>query len=83
LKEDIAILIKRLLEDPTLGTPLGDDCYKIRLSITSKGQGKSGVARIITHVVVAKEYIYLLSIYDKAEAENISEKEILKRLKNL
>lgn len=27
------------------GEPLGKDCYKIRMAITSKGKGKSGGSR--------------------------------------
>jgi len=30
-----------------IGDPLGKGCYKIRVSITSKGKGKSGDARVI------------------------------------
>lgn len=53
------------------------------MAITAKGKGKSGGARVITHVQVTKEHIFLLSIYDKSEAENIADKELLGRLKNL
>ena len=66
-----------------MGTPLGHDCFKIRMAISAKGKGKSGGARVITHVQVTKEDIFLLSIYDKSEAENIADKELLARLKNL
>ncbi len=45
LKADLVLLIEQLAENPTLGTPIGKECYKIRLSITSKGKGKSGGAR--------------------------------------
>src|SRR5215217_710006 len=83
LKKDLSALSERLLLHPMQGTPIGHDCYKIRLSITSKGKGKSGGARVITHVYVAGKTIYLLSIYDKSEAENISDKEILNRIKKL
>ncbi len=83
IKKDVANLANLLLNEPRHGTPLGNDCYKIRMAITSKGKGKSGGARIITHVVVTREYVYLLSIYDKSEAENISDADILTRLKNL
>lgn len=41
---------KELTENPTLGIPLGNDVYKIRLSIASKNKGKSGGARIISFV---------------------------------
>ena len=83
VKNDMALLVASLLEQPVQGVALGNDCYKIRLAITSKGKGKSGGARIITHVRVTKQYVYLLSIYDKSEAENISDEELLKRLKNI
>lgn len=62
IKKDIASLAVKLLENPKMGTPLGNDCYKIRMSITSKKQGKSGGARIITFVQVVETNIFLLSI---------------------
>jgi hypothetical protein len=59
-----------------MGTPLGHSCYKIRLAIKSKGKGKSGGARVITYYYIQGRTVYLLSIYDKAEQENISEEKI-------
>jgi mRNA-degrading endonuclease YafQ of YafQ-DinJ toxin-antitoxin module len=38
LATEIATLIESLGENPTQGTPLGKDCYKIRLAIRSKGK---------------------------------------------
>jgi hypothetical protein len=64
---------------PSLGIPIGRQCYKIRLAIKSKGQGKSGGARVITCVVAVKESVVLLTIYDKSEKEDISEV-VLKKL---
>lgn len=55
---------------------------KIRMSVSSKGKGKSGGARIITFNVIAsidKTEVNLLYIYDKSDMESIS-KEELKRL---
>jgi hypothetical protein len=83
IKKDITALAQQIAQQPQMGTPLGHDCFKIRMAITAKGKGKSGGARVITHVQVTKEYIFLLSIYDKSEAENIADKELLGRLKNL
>ncbi len=83
IKNDVALLAVELQHQPMTGVPIGNHCYKIRLSITSKGKGKSGGARVITHVQVTKEFIYLLSIYDKSEAENITDSEIVRRLKDL
>ena len=49
LKGDIEKLKKEIEENPLLGTSLGGGYRKIRLNITSKNQGKSGGARVITH----------------------------------
>ena len=65
-----------LLEYPSQGIPLGQDCYKIRLAIKSKKKGKSGGARVITLVKIIQETVFLLSIYDKSEKDDISEKEL-------
>lgn len=62
---------------------MGKNCYKIRMSVASKGKGKSGGARIITHVRVLETTVYLLSIYDKSEQESIADKEILSILDDL
>jgi len=53
------------------------------MAITSKGKGKSGGARIITYLVVSQEIVYLLSVYDKTEKENLTDKELLELLKNV
>ena len=85
LKEDLKRLGIELLKNPATGEPLGKDCYKIRLAITSKGKGKSGGGRVITCVKIIEEQIFLLAIYDKSEMENIGDdvlKERLKFLKN-
>ena len=71
LKSEFKTLTESLEENPEQGIPIGKNCYKIRLSIASKGKGKSGGARVITHVYVVRQIVYLLSIYDKSEQENI------------
>jgi hypothetical protein len=53
------------------------------MPIASKGQGKSGGARVITCVKIIKEKIFLVAIYDKSEMEVISEKELSERLKSI
>jgi len=83
LKDDLSELIKILEEDPFTGTPLGQNCYKIRLAIKSKGKGKSGGARVITHLYLKDEKIYLLSIFDKSQKENISDQEIERLINSL
>jgi hypothetical protein len=83
LKIDIAELAVLLSANPTTGTPLGKDAYKIRLAITSKGKGKSGGARVITCIKVIRAIVYLVSIFDKSEKENITDKELKELLKAL
>ena len=75
--DDLRKLIKELDKNPKLGTFLGKDCYKIRMTISSKGKGKSGGARVITYVKVVHEKIYLLDIYDKSNTDSISDKELM------
>jgi mRNA-degrading endonuclease RelE of RelBE toxin-antitoxin system len=83
LKSDLASLIQELKKDPFIGIPIGMDCYKIRMAITSKNRGKSGGSRIITHVKVIISTVYLVSIYDKAEQEDIEDNDLKERLTGL
>jgi mRNA-degrading endonuclease RelE of RelBE toxin-antitoxin system len=82
LKIELVDLITILEKDPEQGTSIGNHCYKIRLSIASKNKGKSGGARVITHIQIVQKKVYLLSIYDKSEQSDIDDKE-LKSLINL
>jgi len=83
LKDDFAQLIEGLAEDPEQGTALGNNCHKIRMAITSKGKGKSGGSRVITYVQISQTTVYMLSIYDKSDKENISDKELKELLKHI
>lgn len=76
LKEEYLQLIDSLEQNPEQGTTLGNNCYKIRLSIASKGKGKSGGARVVTSFIIADTAVYLLSIYDKSEKQNLTDKEL-------
>ena len=83
VKKDIIDLVAKLKDEPKMGIAIGNNCYKIRMAITSKGKGKSGGARVITFVQIIETTIYLLSIYDKADTSNISDKILKERLKGL
>jgi hypothetical protein len=72
-----------LKENPTLGESLGSNCFKVWMAISSKNKGKSGGARVITYVKIVDEIIFLISIYDKSDADTISDKELLSRVKGL
>jgi len=76
LKDEYEALIEDLEKNHEIGTPLGNNLYKIRLAIASKGKGKSGGARVITYLKTEQSDVYLLSIYDKGERVTISDKEI-------
>ena len=78
---ELSELFDSLEVDPTQGTALGNDCYKIRVAIKSKEKGKSGGARAITHVIAVREHVYLLTVFDKSEKDNISDKELQELLK--
>ncbi len=81
LRKEIQILGKELAQKPNIGTPLGNDVYKIRLAIASKNKAKSGGARVITFVKIIDETVFLLSIYNKGEIDTISDKQIEEILK--
>ena len=81
LKVEYLSLLYSILETPTQGTSLGNNIYKIRLSIRSKLSGKRGGARVITFVKIIENEILMISIYDKAEQETITIKEINERIK--
>lgn len=83
IRSELADLAEKLSTNPDLGISLGRDCYKIRLSIASKGKGKSGGARVITNFAISDGNIILLSIYDKSEQTDITEKELLLLLDRL
>ena len=76
LKAELLELNAELEENPTHGTPLGNNTYKTRLAIKSKGKGKSGGSRVITYVISENEEVYLLTMYDKSEFDTIDDKSI-------
>ncbi len=82
LKTELKELYIELLENPSIGTPLGKNVFKIRLSIASKNKGKPGGAKVIIFIKIINETIYLLTIYNKGEKESISTKEIEELLKD-
>jgi mRNA-degrading endonuclease RelE of RelBE toxin-antitoxin system len=83
LRQELKALNTELESNPHLGTPLGNDAYKIRVSIKSKGKGKSGGARVITCIVTENEEIYLLTIYDKSEFDSINDKTLKAIIKSI
>ncbi|MFP4048112.1 MAG: type II toxin-antitoxin system RelE/ParE family toxin [Bacteroidales bacterium] len=76
LKSDFENFIDALEKEPFGGTSLGHNCFKFRLAISSKNKGKSGGARVITYIRIVHNEVVLLTIYDKSEKNNISQKEL-------
>jgi len=83
LDADVLALVASLEESPVQGTPIGKNCYKIRLVISSKGSGKSGGGRVITYVRLLQGKVYLLTIYDKTDRDTLTTKELLELLKGV
>lgn len=78
LAREITELFESLKQEPIQGDFLPLGCYKIRLAIESKGKGKRGGARVITCFQTEDN-----EIYDKSEQDDISDKELIIRLKAL
>lgn len=81
IKYDIAKLIANLSINPTMGTELGHNFYKVRMSITGTSKGKSGGARAITYVILNRETVLLTEIYLKSEHASIDIGILIQRLK--
>jgi mRNA-degrading endonuclease RelE of RelBE toxin-antitoxin system len=76
LKNEYKELINEIELNPETGILISNNCYKIRLAISSKGKGKRGGARVITYVYIATQSVYLLTIYDKSEKEDLKPNEL-------
>ena len=83
LKSELAELNNELTRNPEIGTSLGNNAYKVRLAIRSKGKGKSGGARVITYLINEDKEVYLLTIFDKSEFDNIDDKILRKIIADL
>jgi len=78
LKVEYSEFIEKTVEDDVQGISLGNGFYKARISVQSKGKGKSGGLRIISYKEVIyklhKSEIILVAIYDKSELSTIDRK---------
>ena len=83
LKSEFIELVKQLTNSPETGDSLGNNCYKIRLAIASKGKGKRSGARVVTFVYNFNETVYLLTIYDKSEKADLKPNELSEMVENL
>lgn len=83
IKEDLRALCQSLQVNPTQGSEVFKNCYKVGLAIIGKGKGKSGDISLITYVRITSESVYLLSIYDKSDRETVTDAYIKYSLKDL
>lgn len=83
IKFDIIELIEQLESDPYIGTHLFSNCYKIRIPNSSIPTGKSGGFRVITYFIDEASNVYLLTIYSKADQDNISDSKIIELIKSV
>lgn len=86
LADDINDLQHELMENPEIGGSLGGGKREIRLGVKSKGGGKRGGLRVITLNVLVETTdtcVNLLTIYDKKEIQNVSERYINQIIRNL
>lgn len=76
-ESDYNTFLDDLEKNPFSGESLGQHTYKYRMTISSKGKGKSGGARVITYNLQKQSedevIITLMTIYDKSEVENVSD----------
>jgi hypothetical protein len=79
----LALLVAELIDNSKGGVMITQNCYKIRMAISSKGKGKSGGARVITYVIAPGETIFLLSIYDKSEQSSITDIELQELIESI
>ena len=84
--DDYNAFLDELEQNPFSGILLGNNTYKHRMAIASKGKGKSGGARVITYNVQQTDddvTITLMSIYDKSEISNISDAYLRQLIKEI
>ncbi|MBQ5982799.1 MAG: addiction module toxin RelE [Prevotella sp.] len=86
LADDLDNLQYELMKNPEIGVSLGGGKRKIRLGVKSKGGGKRSGLRVITLNVIVDvkdTCVNLITIYDKKEIPNVSDKYIDDIIKNL
>ena len=86
-EKDYLLLLDELRSNPFVGIPLGEGGRKGRMTISSKGKGKSGGARVLTYSVNKESddeiKVTLLSIYDKSKISNVSDDYISSLIKEM
>ena len=71
-EEDLAELIKALVERPDLGAFIPGTAGARKVRVRLPGRGKRGGARVIYAVVLRATTLALLDVYAKSEQENLT-----------
>ena len=82
LKAELAELDETLTNQPDIGTPLGNNTYKIRLQSEAKEKVKAAGTYHNLFINENKK-VYLLTIYDKSELDNIDDKTLKNIIQSL
>jgi mRNA-degrading endonuclease RelE of RelBE toxin-antitoxin system len=83
MKSDYLAFLSELERNPTMGDEIFPRCRKARMTIRSKGRGKSGGGRVIFYYEVAGDTVILLFVYDKSDMENVQTAYIEQILKTM
>ena len=83
IKKDILDLANELEDNPTLGTSLGNNTFKIRVKNTDLNKGKSAGYRVITYCINELKEISLVTIYSKSDKENILDLELIELIRQI
>src|ERR1700679_1609609 len=70
--EIYADLQTELMKDPTKGKVIQGTGGLRKIRMAARGKGKRGGARVIYYFVVIDETIYMIFVYDKGEADDLS-----------
>jgi len=84
--DDLSDFRDSILNNPYQGTEISPGIRKIRMTITSKGRGQSGGARVITFTYMVNErdgVVILLLLYDKSDTSNIKMNVVRKIIKDI
>ena len=76
IKKDVLELANELEKNPTMGTDLGNNTFKVRIKNSDNNKGKSAGYRVITYCISDEKEVYLITIYSKSEKENILDLEL-------
>lgn len=72
--DDLAAMQRELLAEPEIGDviPGCGGLRKLRVAEPKRGKGKRGGARVVYLHIAAADQIYLITVYDKDQKEDLS-----------